>query len=289
MKTFTKSRFLKASLISATLIALLVGCGSGGQASSDNKSGNLLEEIQKRGKVVVGTEAAFEPFEFIQDGKIVGYDADILAYIVKEMGVELEQLDLPWQGILPGLDAKQYDFVATAFTITPERADKYAFTVPVGDGTLAILKRKGDDSIQKPEDLIGKVIASQLGSGQLKGLKSYNEKLIAEYGKGAKEIKEYVGYPEAYQELETKRIDAVINTKANLSSILKKKPDTFELVDTFGEQMWLSWGVRKGDDELLQFINEKMLELRDSGKLAELQMKWFGFTMDIPDSGYLPK
>ena len=59
-----------------------------------------LEKIKRTGKVTVGTEAAFPPFEFIEDGKIVGYGKDILTYIIDDMGVELNQLDLPWQGIL---------------------------------------------------------------------------------------------------------------------------------------------------------------------------------------------
>ena len=56
-----------------------------------------LEKIKRTGKVTVGTEAAFPPFEFVEDGKIVGYGKDILDYIVAEMKVELNQLDLPWQ------------------------------------------------------------------------------------------------------------------------------------------------------------------------------------------------
>ncbi|WP_211237015.1 transporter substrate-binding domain-containing protein [Aneurinibacillus terranovensis] len=305
MKIFCKKQTIILCLAVTMTAWFVTGCNSSSTSTAqptakennqaqpntggNNGNGNTLEEIKSRGKVVVGTEAAFEPFEFIQDGKIVGYGSDILAVVVKDLGVKLEQLDLPFQGILPGLDAKKFDFVATSVSITPERAQKYAFTVPIGDGTLAIMKRKGDNSIKKPEDIIGKVVGTQLGSGQLKGLKKFNNDLKASKGQGAKQIKEYVAYPEAYQELANGRIDAVVNTKANLSTILKKNPDTFELVGTFGEPMWLSWVVRKGDDQLLEFLNKEILKLRDSGKLQEMQMKWFGFKMDIPDSGYLPK
>src|SRR5262245_6635693 len=71
----------------------------------------LLDEIKSRGKVVVATEAAFEPFEYVVDGKIVGYNMDILAFVVQGLGVQMEQLNLPFQGILPGLLAKKFDFV----------------------------------------------------------------------------------------------------------------------------------------------------------------------------------
>ena len=50
------------------------------------------------------------------------------------MKVELNQLDLPWQGILPGLLAKKFDFVATSVSVTEERVKKYAYTVPIAEG-----------------------------------------------------------------------------------------------------------------------------------------------------------
>ncbi|MCI2255794.1 transporter substrate-binding domain-containing protein [Domibacillus sp. PGB-M46] len=285
-----KKPFLRLPLVCIIFSLMLSACSSSNAGSSQESeaTGSTYDEIKSRGKVIVGTESAFEPFEFIKDGKIVGYGSDILSVMVDDLDVELEQLDLPFQGILPGLDAKKFDFVATSVTITPERAEKYDFTVPIAEGTMAVLKRKGDTSIQKPEDISGKVVGTQLGSGMLQALQTFDKDLKAE-GNGVKEIKEYVAFPEAYQELATGRIDAVVNTKANLAGILKKNPDTYEIVDTFGEPMWIAWAVRKGDKELLDYLNKQILELRDSGKLEEMQMKWFGFTMEIPDSGYLPE
>jgi polar amino acid transport system substrate-binding protein len=300
MKKAILKRAVMSSVIVIGLLMLIVGCGAKNntvsttekaavESDSSASASNLLAAIKQRGTVTVGTEAAYEPFEFIKDGKIVGYGSDILAYIVEQLGVKLDQKDLPFQGILPGLEAKQFDFVATAVGITPERAKKYAMTVPIADGTVAVLKRKGDNSIKTPEDIVGKVVGSQLGSAQLMALKTYDETLKKEKGAGAKEIKEYVAYPEAYQDLANGRLDAVVNTMANLSSIIKKQPDTFELTTTFGEKSWMAWAVRKEDKELLDFINAKILEMKASGKLAELQTKWFGFTMDTPESDYLPK
>ncbi|UGB33166.1 transporter substrate-binding domain-containing protein [Metabacillus sp. B2-18] len=288
-------KLIRVGTIGVLSTLLLSACGSSESGSTISEApaesdgtGTTFEQIKSSGKLTVGTEAAFEPFEFVKDGKIVGYGKDILDVVVEDLDVELEQLDLPWQGILPGLDAKKFDFVATSVTITPERAEKYDFTIPIADGTMAVLKRKDDSSIKNPEDIAGKVVGTQLGSGQLQSLEKYNEELTANGG-GVKEIKEYVGFPEAYQELATGRIDAVINTKANLSGILKQNPDTFEIVDTFGDPVWISWAVRKGDQDLLDYLNKQILELRNLGELAKMQEEWFGFTMDTPDSGYLPK
>src|SRR6185437_5443828 len=100
----------------------------------------LFEKIKKQGEVTVATEAAYYPFEFVENGKIVGYDEEILHMIVKDWGVKLKQLDLPFTGILPGLLEKKYDFVATALLINPERAVKYAFTMPVAASKVGIVK-----------------------------------------------------------------------------------------------------------------------------------------------------
>lgn len=289
---------LFAVLMMNFLVLLLVACASESEenvetaeeAAREDTGGDLLEEIKEGGKVVVGTEAAFQPFEYMEGGEIVGYGKDLLDIIVEDLGVELHQENIPWQGILPGLDTGRFDFIATAVSITPERAEKYAFTVPIADGTLALLTRKDDNSIQNPEDIVGKTVGSQLSSGQMVGLEKYNDELIEKYGEGVKEIKEYIEYPEAYQELATGRIDAVANSKANLSVVMQEYPDTFEMTETFGEPMWFSWVVRKGSENetLLEYINNKIIELRDDGTLAELQEKWFGFTMDIPDRDFLP-
>ena len=100
----------------AKLIRLLLGVAlalaMGGARSADAQ--NTLSDIKSRGKAVVATEAAYAPFEFLQDGKIVGYDKDVLDGVIKGWNVQLEQLDVPFAGILAGLIEKKDDFVSTA-------------------------------------------------------------------------------------------------------------------------------------------------------------------------------
>src|SRR5690606_25082709 len=116
-----------------------------------------LETIKAKKEIVIGTEAQFAPFEFLQDGKIVGYGPDLMHFILQELPeVRVKQLDLPFQGILPGLAAKRFDFVVTSVTMTRERLAKFAFTVPIADATTALVKRKDDASIAGPDDIAGK-------------------------------------------------------------------------------------------------------------------------------------
>ena len=93
---------------------------------------DLLDQIKQRGEIVIATEARLPPFEFVENGKIVGYDADLMAAVMLKLpGVKINQLDLPWQGILAGLDAKKFDYVITAVTATKERVQRYAMSLPL--------------------------------------------------------------------------------------------------------------------------------------------------------------
>src|SRR5690349_15219455 len=83
-----------------------------------------VEAIKQRGIANVGTQADYPPFEFIQDGKIVGYDKDLLDAVISDWGVKLNQLDLPFAGLLTGLFESKFDFICTALLILPDRAKK---------------------------------------------------------------------------------------------------------------------------------------------------------------------
>jgi len=246
-----------------------------------------LEDIKERGKIVVGTEAAYAPFEFIEDGKIVGYDKDVLDLIIESWGVELEQLDVPFAGILTGLDQKKYDVVVTALIMNPTRAEKYAFTAPVAVGEVALMKNKGDDNVTGVEDLSGLRIGGPVPpAGPTDVLTRYNEQLSPE--KQAEEIVHFPGDPELFLGLANRQIDAAVETTLVIAEAMRKRAGRFEMVGSIGEPFYFGWVTRPGDTELRDAFSKEIYKLRDSGKLAELQEKWFGFSMEIPDSGYLP-
>ncbi|TAZ71044.1 transporter substrate-binding domain-containing protein (plasmid) [Rhizobium ruizarguesonis] len=246
----------------------------------------LLEKIKTDKVFTVATEARFAPFEFVEDSKIVGYSADIMAEIMKALpGVELKRLDLPWQGILPGLAASRFDYVVTSVTVTPERMKAYHLSAPIADATMAVLKRKGDTDIAKPEDIAGKPVGSQAGSAQLAALEKFAGELKAG-GKGDATISTYTDFSEAYADLGTGRIKAVINSLPNLLEAARQRPDVFEVVlPTFGAKTYFSWASRNDAQSasLNVLMDAELVKLNKSGKLGELQKKWFGATMELPE------
>ena len=80
----------------AVVLLILAGWPSGASAAS-------LEDIKKRGYMIVATEDDYPPFEYVVDGKPMGYDHELLAVLRKSAGFEVRQEILPWQGILPGV------------------------------------------------------------------------------------------------------------------------------------------------------------------------------------------
>ncbi|WP_290796339.1 transporter substrate-binding domain-containing protein [Halomonas sp.] len=245
---------------------------------------DLLESIKADGVFTVGTEARYAPHEFIEDGEIVGYSADLMEYIMPELnGVELIRMDLPWQGILPGLERNRFDYVVTSVTATPERIQRYHLSAPIADATMAILKRAGEEEISSPEDIGGKVAAAQAGSAQLQALELLAAGL-EEAGTPLADIRTYTGVDEAYADLGTGRVDVVINSLPNLLEAERTRPDVFEVVGTFGEPVYFSWAGRRDDESasLNAFMDEQIQRLNEDGTLNELQEKWFGAPMNVP-------
>ncbi|WP_160064462.1 transporter substrate-binding domain-containing protein [Psychromonas sp. L1A2] len=270
-----------------TLLTVSILCSAFTQVAQ----ADLLDDIKKKGEIVIATEARYAPFEMLENGKIVGYGKDILDEILKDLpGVKLTQLDLPFQGILAGLSSKRYDFVATSLTITKKRMDKYAFAYPISTAAIAILKRKGDDRIMKPEDMGGMRLGTQAGSSQLTVIENYEKNVLIPQGEGYKSIKHFTDYNEAYAALASRRVDIVPQALPNLAPIVKERPDMFEIVQpVFGPETYYGWVGRKNADSasLVQFFSDGIEKLQKNGKLTVLQQKWFGFTMDLP-IGTLP-
>lgn len=272
------SSISRALLFGAALVTIL--------SSTAANAADLLDKIKADKVFTVATEARFAPFEFVEDGKIVGYSADIMVEIMKALpGVKLKRLDLPWQGILPGLAAGRFDYVVASVTVTPERMKAYHLSAPIADATMALLKRKGDASITKPEDIAGKAVGSQAGSAQLAALETFAATLK---GKGGPvTVSTYTDFSEAYADLGAGRIQAVVNSLPNLLEAARQRPDVFEVVlPTFGPKTYFSWAGRNDADSasLNALMDAELVKLNTSGKLAELQKKWFGAPMELPET-----
>jgi polar amino acid transport system substrate-binding protein len=239
-----------------------------------------LSDAKKRGEMVVGTELQYAPFEFAAGDKPVGFDVDLMEIIAGDLGFKVKWIDLPWVSVLPGLDAKKFDMVVAATTISKARLERYNYSLPIADATVALVKRKGDQSIMKPTDIAGKVVGGSKGSAQLQLLEDYTKKLP-----GGAEVKVYIGSTNSFADLSAGRLSAVAGSLPNLAYLVNTRPDEFELVlPPFGPPAYAAWVLRKdpGSEPLLKAVDEEIAKLNQNGKIAELQTKWFGREMALP-------
>lgn len=289
-------KLITMAIVAIIVVASFAGCGksesSTGDAATSNASANgplTVEKLKKIGKLASATEAANQPFEYLDNNKIVGYDVDILNYICKDMGVKLQLIDLPFQGILAGLEAKKYDMVSAALGVTKERGDKYLLTYPIQEGTTVLIKKKGNDKIKSVDDIEGKVVATQTASYSEKDVNTFNDSLKKKGGSGYSSLKLYATYPEGYMELKNGRVDAVAQSVAIANVLIKDHPNDYEIVGPVGTKCYTSWAFRKEDKDVYDFFNKEIHKMKEDGTLAKLQIKWFGSeTKDLPESDYIP-
>ncbi len=259
-------------------IGACVAMGLGGAAYADD----ILAKVKAAGVMKVGTETEFAPFDFIDAGAHVGLNVDLFDEIGKELGVKIEWVALPWDGVLPALEAGKFDMVAGPATITKARMEHYRFSPPIAEATVALLKRKGDKSVMKPEDIGGKIVGAGTATSQLAQLKAFGDTLP-----GKVDAREYVGFNEAYADLAAGRIVAVGNSLPNIAFVAKQRADTFEVVlPTFGAKSYFGFIGRKDADyaSLADAVQAAMLKIKSDGRMATIQKKWFGTTFETPDS-----
>lgn len=250
-----------------------------GTALSTAASADVLDNVKKAGVLKVGTETEFAPFDFIDKGKHVGLNVDLFEEIGKEMGVEIEWVTLPWDGVLPGLETGKFDIVAGPATITKKRLERYRFSPPIAEATVAILKKKGDTSIMKPEDIAGKPTGAGKATAQLAQLQTF-VKTLPKQG----EVKEYVGFNEAYADLAAGRIAGVANSLPNIAFVAQTSP-VFEVVKpTFGVKTYFGFPENAAPEyaSLNDAVAAAMAKIKADGRMGKIQKKWFGVEFDTP-------
>lgn len=273
-------RFFLQVGVGALLGAIAHGCIQPFERRSTFKiSDRLLNQIKKRGYLLVATEDDYPPFEFLVNGKPAGFDHDLLERLRKVMPFEIRQEIVPWQGILPGVRDGQYDVALTAVGITDERSQFLDFTMPISESTIAYVKRKDDSSIQSLKDLSGKVLGAQQGGVSLAAVPDLAAELKKQGGTLGP-VKQYRAFVEAYQDLLNNRLDAVLHNIVSLSVLVNEKPAIFELGERVGRKSYAAWAVKKGNQDLLDLLNHFLNSQREQGDLKQLQAKWLRITFD---------
>jgi polar amino acid transport system substrate-binding protein len=244
--------------------AVAAGCGDDSGSGAADTPGGV--QLVKDGKLTTCTQLPYEPFEFEQGGKVVGFDIDLVDLVAQDLWVMQEVVNTPFDSIQSGADLNsgKCDLAAAGMTINNVRKENFDFSDPYFDATQALVVKKGS-GITGFEQLKGKKLAVQNGTtGQ-----QYAQENAPDV-----ELVVFEDLGLLVTAVETGQVDAGINDNGVLYDWVKKKPD-FEVSTEFntGEQYGI--GVRKGNDALLKKINEVLAEAKASGEYDRIYQKWF--------------
>ena len=181
MKKNTWKKLMSLALGAMMMLSLLTGCGSKTEDSAPADStpaeetpaesaaaASLLEKVRTSGKLVVGTEAQYAPYEFKDlNANFAGCDMWLAQQIADHLGVELEVVDMSFDGIIPAVKSGQVDLGIAAFTKTPERAEEIDFSdLYEKSAQLLIVKAGNADLYSTKESLAGQKVCSHKGTIQ---------------------------------------------------------------------------------------------------------------------------
>lgn len=181
MKKNTWKKLMSLALGAMMMLSLLTGCGSKTDDSAPADStpaeetpaepaaaASLLEKVKTSGKLVVGTEAQYAPYEFKDlNANFAGCDMWLAQQIADHLGVELEVVDMSFDGIIPAVKSGQVDLGIAAFTKTPERAEEIDFSdLYEKSAQLLIVKAGNADLYSTKESLAGQKVGAQKGTIQ---------------------------------------------------------------------------------------------------------------------------
>ncbi|WP_071395675.1 amino acid ABC transporter substrate-binding protein [Bacillus tuaregi] len=249
-------------LIIASVFALLVGC-----TSSDSGSDTGTEDIDT---LVIGIDDAFAPMGFRDDSNdIVGFDIDMAKAAGEKMGVEVQFQPIDWTTKETELNSGRIDLIWNGYTVTDERKEKVLFTKPYlkNSQVVAVL---ADSDVATIDDLEGKQIGIQSFSSAVDALNAHpiNEKIA-----GLTEFKTNVL---ALKDLENGRVDAVVIDEVVINYYMTIQEGTFKVLDESLSPEEYAVGVKKGNEALLNELQEALDTMNEDGTAAEISEKWFG-------------
>lgn len=266
-----KSFFAMAIIL---VIALLSACGTGDEGSGDNQNADSGNGDQKE-KLIIGTDAAFAPFEYLDKGKIVGFDVDFIDAVMAEAGYDYEIKNVGWDPLFPSVENGDVDFGLSAISITGERLESYDFSVPYFESRLLIMVPEGSD-VQSATDLEGLLVGVQNGTtGQVA-----IEKVL---GENNPNIKKYETTAVAIMAMKNGDVDAVVTDNTVAEEYVKNNPnDNFVTIgdpENFAPEYY-GLMFKKGS-ELKAELDEAITKVLDSGKYEEIYQEWFGYEPDV--------
>jgi len=247
-------------ILTSTLIATAIGFSSTSAFSS-----TLTE-----GKITVGMEITYPPFESYDGDKVVGFDPELTALLANKMGVEHGFRDNKFTGLILGLSANKFDAVISGMYIIPDRLKK-ADAIPYARTGASIMVRKGSEiQPKKGEDLCGIQVGLQQGTTWVKTLHELSDSYCIANGLKPIKVQEFPTAPEVTQAMMSKNVQAQLEIAGAAQLLVERTKGRVEISsDTLVFPQTLGIYLKKGNDELKSQLEKAMSEIKADGSYAD--------------------
>lgn len=213
-------------------------------------------------ELVLVTEAGFAPYEYYEDGEIVGVDIDIAKEIAKELGKELVIKDVSFDFVINEVKSGKADFAAAGISITSERKEEVDFTIEYTTSNQVVVVKKGSN-IKSFKDIKDKKIAVQLGTvADLYVEENYKKATIVSHKK----------YLSAVEDVKTGKSDCIIMDELPAKEIVREN-NNLVILDGILFQDKYGMIVKKGNDQLKEKINSVLERMINDGTIQDLILK----------------
>ena len=243
------------------VLFLLNICGRAARAQ------DALEQIRKRGVLIIGTDATYPPFEFKDGNMFRGFDIEIGNAIAAELGVKAQWVNLEWAGVMGALETKKFDLVMSGVTITAERKKNgQGFSRPYFLSGQTIVRKVGDTRLNGPKDLVGKVVAVQQ--------ETTGQYAAQRLGLPKDHIHRFDVLQDALLDVRNGKSDAAIGDLPAVRDMIRKGYPELETVGGVFVRENLGIASRKNETELISAVNYAISRVIVNGQYARSYETW---------------
>lgn len=268
-----KKKWMAGIMAALFSMSILAACGGGADAPS---GGSDADKGEGGDVVVVGTNPAFDPFEFQDsEGNIEGFDIDLMTAIGEDQGFTIEVKSMEFDALTGAIQNGSIDVIASGMSITPERLKQVNFSDPYMDASLGIVIDAANEEITTKDDLKGKVVCAQIGTTGA----SEATKLVEEGG--AAEVQIFDTFNTCIQALLNGSVDAIINDMPVNDAYMAKNPDNVKILGDPFVADYYGIAVAQDNEELLEKLNTGLKNIIESGKYEEICVK---YELEVPES-----
>ncbi|MBQ5389405.1 MAG: transporter substrate-binding domain-containing protein [Clostridia bacterium] len=241
-------KIIALALVAIMLVCTLAGCGA---------KGKTLAEVKEAGKLTVATSPDFPPFETLEGDKVVGIEVDILNLIAKELGVELEIVQMDFDSVLFGIQSAKYDCGMSGITASEDRKENMLFTTPYYNAAQVIVVKEGS-AITGKADLSGKKVSVQTGTTADEGCKAEGLDVSA-----------FAANADAKAALTTGKVDAWIVDNLTAMQMVEEGDGLVILEEKMTEEPY-AFAFAFGSEDLVAEIDKALKTLIDNGTVESI-------------------